>query len=72
MFKIVPNINKNAHQIIAKRLALVPPQPSDRLRLRGNRSESLLQFQESFGDKIIGHRPAVIEPKRQQNLVAPE
>jgi hypothetical protein len=29
-------------------------------------------FEQGVGDKIIGHRAAVTEPKRQQDLVAPE
>jgi hypothetical protein len=72
MVGVVFDVDKDADQVIAVRLSFVPPEAANRLRLRRNSSKALLDFEQSFGDEIIGHRHAIIEPKRQQDLVSPE
>jgi len=72
MLGLVRDVYKDPDQVIAVRLAFVPPEAADRLRLGRHGPEPLLQFEQSVGDKIIGHGLAVIEPEQQQGLVAPE
>jgi hypothetical protein len=72
MLGLVRDIHKDADQVIAVRLAFVPPQAADGLRLGRDGPDPLLQFEEGVGHEVVWHGLTVIEPEREQDLVAPE
>jgi len=72
MLGLVRDIHEDPDEIVAIRLALVAPEAADRLRLGRHGPESLLQFEQGVGDEVVGYGLAVIEPEREQDLVASE
>lgn len=68
MFRPVFHVHNHPHQIIAESLALMPPDPVDDLRFARNHPEALLQFQQSFGDQLAGHRLPVVKLQREQDF----
>ena len=72
MFGLLRDVYKDSHQVITVRFTFMVPEAPDSLRLRRHGAELLLQLEKRVGDDIIGHRLAVIEPERQQDLVASE
>ena len=71
-FGLIGNIDEDPDQVIAVRLALVPPEAAYRLRHGRHGPELLLELEQCLGDEVVGHRLAVIEPQREQDLVASE
>ena len=70
MFALVRHVDKDPGQFIPVRLSFVPLEAAYRLRLGRYGPKPLFQFEQSLGNKIVGHGPTVIEPERQQDLVA--
>jgi hypothetical protein len=72
MFGVLRDIDEDSDQVVAIGLSLVPPEAANHLGLGRDSAEALLQFQQGLRDEVIGHGLAVIEPKREQDLVATE
>ena len=72
MLGLVGDIDEDPNQVVAVSLALVAPEAADRLRLGRDGPELLLPFEQGLRDEVVGHGLAVIEPEREQDLVASE
>lgn len=65
------NIDDDSYQFVAIYHAAVPPMPFDHLRFITGRCKPLDHFQNRFGNQGGWDFPAVIEPQRQEDFVAP-
>ena len=69
-FCILFGIHVNPNEVVAEGLTAAAPASLDDLRLTTHRAEAILQFLDGLGQERLGHAAAVIEPQRQQDLVA--
>lgn len=72
MLGLLRDVHEDPDQVIAVRFTLVSPQTTDRLCLGRHRPEPLLQLKQRLGHDFVGDGLAVIEPEREQDLVASE
>ena len=64
------SVHINPDEIIPKALSAPTPAPMNNLGLAADCSETILQFLHGLGKEGLGHRFAVIEPQRNEDLVA--
>src|SRR5262245_15863525 len=68
----IGNIENNAHEVIAVHFTLMLPEAANHLRLGGDGSEVLAEFQQRLTDEAIGDGLAIVKPQGQKDLEPPE
>ncbi len=70
VFRQIVHVNNDAHRVILENLTFMVPSPVNDLRFPSHRTELILEFEQCVSNGRVGHGLTVIEPQRQECLVA--